>query len=79
VGKLESKRPLPSSRCGWKDNTNTDLKYIGWEDVHWIGLVQIRNKSCSYKESNEIFGSIKRGGIRDYLMTYRPLKKNSAP
>jgi len=21
-----------------------DLKYIGWEDVHWIGLAQIRNK-----------------------------------
>jgi hypothetical protein len=33
VGKLESNRPLPNSRCGWKDNIKTDLKYIVWEDV----------------------------------------------
>ena len=42
--KLENKRPLPNSRCGWKDYINTDLKYVGWEDVHWIGLAQIKNK-----------------------------------
>jgi hypothetical protein len=44
LGKLESKRPLPNSRCGWKVNIKTDLKYIGWEDVYWICLAQIRNK-----------------------------------
>lgn len=44
VGKLESKRPLPNSGCEWKDNMKTDLKYIGWGDVYWIGLAQIRNK-----------------------------------
>jgi hypothetical protein len=44
VAKLENKRPLPNCRCGWKDNINTDLKYAGWEDVHWIVLAQIRDK-----------------------------------
>lgn len=28
VGKLESKRPLPNSRCGGKDSIKMDLKYI---------------------------------------------------
>jgi hypothetical protein len=44
VGKLESKRLLPISRCGRKDNIKTDLIYIGLKDVYWIGLAHIRNK-----------------------------------
>jgi hypothetical protein len=44
VRKLESKRLLPNSRCGWRDNIKTDLIYIGWKDVYWIGLARIRNK-----------------------------------
>jgi len=44
VGKLESKKPLPNSICRWKDNIKTFLKHMGWEDVYWIGLAQIRNK-----------------------------------
>jgi hypothetical protein len=44
VGKLENDRPLENSRCGWRDNIETDLKCIGWEDVYWICLAQIKNK-----------------------------------
>ena len=44
VGKLQSKRLLPNSRCEWKDNIKTDLIYIGWEEVYWIALAQTRNK-----------------------------------
>jgi hypothetical protein len=44
VGKPEGKRPLRRPRRTWVDNIKTDLRKIGWDGMHWIDLVQDRNK-----------------------------------
>jgi hypothetical protein len=44
VGKPEGKGPLRRPRCRWVDNINMDLGEVGWGDVDWIGLAQIRNR-----------------------------------
>jgi hypothetical protein len=40
VRKREGKRPLGRSRRRWVDNVKMDL---GWGDVDWIGLAQVKN------------------------------------
>jgi hypothetical protein len=42
--KLEGSRPLRKPRCRWVVNIRMDLGEVGWDDVHWIGLAQHRNR-----------------------------------
>jgi hypothetical protein len=44
VGKPEERRPLGKQRRRWVDNIRMDLGEVGWDDVHWIGLAQDRNR-----------------------------------
>jgi hypothetical protein len=44
VGKPEGKRPLGGPRRRWVDNIRMDLGKVGWGDVDWIGLAQVRNR-----------------------------------
>jgi hypothetical protein len=44
VGKPEGKRPLGRPRCRWVDNIKMDFGEVGWGDVDWIGLDQVRNR-----------------------------------
>jgi hypothetical protein len=43
VGKPVGKRPLGTARCTWEDNTNKDLRGIGWNSMGWICLVKDRD------------------------------------
>jgi hypothetical protein len=40
VGKPEGKIPLGKRRYRWEDNSEMDLKEIGWEASDWIDLAQ---------------------------------------
>jgi hypothetical protein len=40
VGKLQAKRLLGRSRCGWVDNIKMDLRYMEWDGINWIDLAQ---------------------------------------
>jgi hypothetical protein len=42
--KLDIKRPLGRSRHRWNYSIATNLKEVGWEDVGWIYLAQLRDK-----------------------------------
>jgi hypothetical protein len=44
VGKPEGKRLLGRSRRRWVDNIRMDLGEVGWGDVDWIGLAQVRSR-----------------------------------
>jgi hypothetical protein len=44
VGKPEEKRPLGRPRRRWVDNIGMDLGEIGWGNVDWIDLAQVRNR-----------------------------------
>jgi hypothetical protein len=44
VGKPEGNRPLRRPRHRWEDNTEIDLKEIGWEGWDWIQLAQDRDQ-----------------------------------
>jgi hypothetical protein len=44
VGKPQGKRPLGRTRRRWVDNIRTNLGEVGWGDVDWISLAQVRNK-----------------------------------
>jgi hypothetical protein len=44
VGKPQRKRPLGSPRRRWVDNIRMDLGEVGWGDVDWIGLAQVRDR-----------------------------------
>jgi hypothetical protein len=44
VGKPERKRLLGRPRHRWMDNIRVDLGEVGWGDVDWIGLAQVRNR-----------------------------------
>jgi hypothetical protein len=39
-GYISFRRP----RCRWEDNIKIDLREAGWEDVHWMHLVQDRDQ-----------------------------------
>jgi hypothetical protein len=44
VGKPERKRPLGIPKCRWVDNSELDLREIGWDDMDWIDLAQDRDQ-----------------------------------
>jgi hypothetical protein len=44
VGNSEEKRPLGRPRRRWVDNIKMDLRVIGWGNMNWIDLAQVRNK-----------------------------------
>jgi hypothetical protein len=44
VGKGRGKRQLGRPRRRWVDNIRLDLGEVGWGDVDWIGLAQVRNR-----------------------------------
>jgi hypothetical protein len=44
MGKPEGRRPLGRSRRSWLDNIRMDLVEVGWGDVDWISLAQVRDR-----------------------------------
>jgi hypothetical protein len=44
VGKVEGKRHVGRSRRWWVYNIRMDLGDVGWGDVDWIGLAQVKDK-----------------------------------
>jgi hypothetical protein len=40
----EGKRPHGRPRRRWVDNIRMDLVEVGWGDVDWIGLAQVRDR-----------------------------------
>jgi hypothetical protein len=44
VGKPEGKRPLGRPRRKWEDNIKMDIQEVGFEVLHWIELVQNRDR-----------------------------------
>jgi hypothetical protein len=44
VGNPEGKRPLGRPKCRWVNNIKMDLRYIGWDSMDWIDLVQDKDQ-----------------------------------
>jgi len=44
VGKHEGKSPLGKPRCRWEDNIKMDLQEVRFGGMHWIELVQVRDR-----------------------------------
>ena len=44
VGKSEGKRPLGRSRRRWEDNIKMDLQEVECGGMHWMELVQDRDR-----------------------------------
>jgi len=44
VGKREGKKPLGRPRRRWDDNIKMDIQEVGCEGVHWIELLQDRDR-----------------------------------
>jgi hypothetical protein len=44
VEKPERKRPLGRLRWRWMNNIKMDHREIGWGNVDWIGLAEVRDK-----------------------------------
>jgi hypothetical protein len=44
VRKPEGNKPLGRSGLRWEDNTETDLREIGWLGVDWIDLDQDKKR-----------------------------------
>jgi hypothetical protein len=44
VGKPERRRPIGRPRRRWVYKINVDLVEIGWDEVDWIGLAQVRDR-----------------------------------
>jgi hypothetical protein len=44
VGKPEERRPLGRPGHSWLDNIRMDLVELGWGDVDWIDLAQVRGR-----------------------------------
>jgi ribosome biogenesis protein Nip4 len=44
VGRPEGRRPLGRPRCRWEDNIKMDLREVGFGDVDWIHLAQVRDR-----------------------------------
>jgi hypothetical protein len=43
-GKPEGKRPLGRPRHRWEENMKMDLREIGWGDMDWIRVAQVRDQ-----------------------------------
>jgi hypothetical protein len=67
----EGRRPQGRTRRRWVDNTEMDLEAIAWDSVHWLSLVQDRDKWTALV--NEPSGCIKRWKFPEWLH-----KSNSA-
>jgi hypothetical protein len=65
----------PSHR--WVDNIEMDLREIGWSDMDWIGLAQVRYKWRAFV--NMVTVSIKCWQVRESFHNSWPLEKCSAP
>jgi hypothetical protein len=64
MGKPERKRPLGRPRPRWVDNSEMDLREIGWDGMDWIELVQSRDRwRALEKHGDEPSGSLKLLGI----------------
>jgi hypothetical protein len=48
VGKPEGQRPLGRPRRRWEDNTEMDLREIGWSGMNLIDLAQDRDQWRAY-------------------------------
>jgi hypothetical protein len=44
VGKPEGKRTLGRPRRRWVNNTEMDLREIGWDGMDWIDLAEDRDQ-----------------------------------
>ena len=44
VSRPEGKRPLGRPRRRWKDNIKMDLQEVGWGDMDWVYLAQVRDR-----------------------------------
>jgi hypothetical protein len=44
AGKPEGKRSVGRLSRRWVHNIKMDLGEVGWGDVHWIGLAEVRNR-----------------------------------
>jgi hypothetical protein len=44
VGKPKGRRPLLRPRRRWLDNIRMDFVEVGWDEVDWVGLAQVRNR-----------------------------------
>jgi hypothetical protein len=44
VGKPEVKRPLGRPRLRWEDNIKIDFQEVECEGMHWIDMVQDRDR-----------------------------------
>ena len=42
--KSERKKPFGRPIHRWEDNTEMNLKEVGWEDVDWFNLAKVRVK-----------------------------------
>jgi hypothetical protein len=60
IGRPEGRRPLGRPRRRREENTEMDLREIGFGDVDWIHWAQDRG-SCEH--DNELSGSINAGTL----------------
>jgi hypothetical protein len=44
VERREGKRPLGTARRRWVDNIRMDLVEVGWGNLDWIRLAQVRDR-----------------------------------
>jgi hypothetical protein len=44
VGKPEGKKPPRGPRRTWEDNIKMCLREIGWGDMNWIDLAEVRDQ-----------------------------------
>jgi ribosome biogenesis protein Nip4 len=44
VGRPEGRRPLGRPKRWWENNIKMDLRDIGFGDVHWTHLAQVRDR-----------------------------------
>jgi hypothetical protein len=54
VGKPEGERPLGRSRHRWVDNSNMDLREIGWDGVNWTYMAQDRDQWRALESSGSM-------------------------
>jgi len=41
---MMGKKPLGRPRLRWEDNIKIDLQEVGWGDMDWIDLAQVRER-----------------------------------
>jgi hypothetical protein len=76
MGKPEGKRQLGRTRCRWVDYTKMDLGEIGRGGMDWIDLGPVEG-SCEHGNKPSDF--VKCWEVHEWLHSWRPLEKGSAP